>query len=123
MQISIYTLILLLCTSLFAPVAMAQEQFTAPDKEHRQGMSYEEYSQFREKMRMRMEKMHQERLEQNQESADRPAQQTERTQPDNAYGKGYHSRNRAEDRPDAGPDRQPERPRFERFNRGDMMRR
>jgi hypothetical protein len=51
MQIYNIAFQLLLCMSLLVPVANA-ENLSVPDKEHRQGMSYEEYSNYREKMRL-----------------------------------------------------------------------
>lgn len=115
MQIANFTFQLVLCMSLFVPVAIA-ENLAVPDKEHRQGMSYEEYSHYREKMRNHMEKMHPEEHKQMPE-------QTEKINPNSAYGQGYHSRNRAEDRPDAASGSRSEHPRGDRFNREGMGRR
>lgn len=122
MQISNLAMQFLLCISLFAPVAMAQE-FTPPDREHRKGMSYEEYSSYREKMRMRMEKMTPEERKQRHEMMNRPSDQTERPKPDSAYGQGFHSRKRLEDKPATETDNRPDRPRTERFNRRESFRR
>lgn len=112
MQISNFALLPALCMSLLVSAAMAEE-LAVPDKEHRQGMSYEEYSHYREKMRKHMEKMHQ--AEPGQKS-----EQTEKINPDSAYGQGYHSRERAGDRPVVVSGSRPEHPRVERFDRGSM---
>ena len=106
----------------FAPVAMAQD-FAPPDKEHRQGMSYEEYSSYREKMRMRMEKMTPEERKQAHEMMLNPEGHKERPNPDSAYGQGFHTRKRLEDRPATASGNRPDRPRVERFNRGERLRR
>ena len=106
---------LLLCAGLSAPLAWA-ENIAAPDKEQRQGMSLEEYTDFREKMRLRMEKMRAD--EGNPLSAENKRQQEEQKQADSerTYGKGYDSRSHNIDRSDTA-DRRPERP-----NRGERMR-
>ena len=122
MRITKSVLPLALSMSLFVLPAFA-EDLSMPDKEHRQGMSYEEYSNFRAKMRDQMEKAHQEELKQaNKPDSARP-EKSEESEQKNTYGKGYHMRDRDEARPDTTPDSRPERPRAERFNRGDMMRR
>jgi hypothetical protein len=112
---------LALCLSLLAPVAMARDS-SAPDRTRRQDMSYEEYTALREKMRMRMEKMHPQPSEQTEEKRKRPAEQAERETAGGAYGKGFDSRKLSNDRPDTAADRRPERPRFERFNRAERGR-
>jgi len=112
----------MLCLSLFVPAAMA-EDIAAPDKEQRKSMSYEEYSKYRENMRMQMEKMKPEEARQKTEASGNPSDQAEKSQRDSTYGKGYHSRTPAVDIPDTGAGNRPERPRPERFNRGDMGRR
>ena len=117
-----FTLILVIFTSVLAPVAMAQD-FTPPDREHRQGMSYEEYSSYREKMRMRMEKMTPEERRQAREMMSPPSDQTERPKHDSAYGQGFHSRPQIENMPDRASGNRPDSPRGERFNRGNMGRR
>jgi hypothetical protein len=111
---------LLLCASLSAPLAWAQD-IAVPNREQRQGMSYKEYSDFREKMRLRMEKMRAD--ERNPPSAENKRTQEEQKQTDSerTYGKGYDSRSHNIDRPDTA-DRRPERPRVERFNRIERMR-
>jgi len=114
MQIANFTLQLVLCMSLFVPVAMA-ENLAVPDKEHRQGMSYEEYSHYREKMRLHMDKMHAQERRQAPEPSNTTPEQTEKLNPNSAYGQGYHSRERTEGRP--------EHPRGDRFDRGGMGRR
>lgn len=113
---------LALCLSLFLPAAMA-EGLAVPDKEHRQGMSFEEYSKYRENMRLHMEKMKPDEARQKPEASAKPSAQMEKSQRDSAYGQGYQSRTPSEDRPDVGAANRPERPRVERFNRGDMGRR
>jgi hypothetical protein len=122
MRIPNFTLPLALCMSLFVPAAMA-ENLSIPDKEHRQGMSYEEYSNYREQMRLHMEKKHQEERMQAPASSNPRPEQTEKPNPNSAYGQGYHSRSRTENRPDMDSVNRPDRPRTERFNRGDMGRR
>lgn len=119
MQIPIFAFQLMLCMSLFVSVAKA-ENLSVPDKEHRQGMSYEEYSNYREKMRMHMERMTPEERKQAQDSSGHPPERMEKHNHDSTYGQGYHSRHRAEDRPDTGAGNRPDHPRVERFNRGDM---
>jgi len=114
MQVSNFAFVPVLCMGLLVSAAMAEE-LAVPDKEHRQGMSYEEYSNYREKMRKHMEGMHPEQRKQMQDFPSRPPEQTEKLNPNSAYGQGYHSRERAEDRPD--------HPRGDRFDRGGMGRR
>jgi hypothetical protein len=111
-----------LCMSLLASAAMA-ETLPLPDKDHRQGMSYEEYSSYREKMRKRMDEHKLPAAEDKQppESTRYSPEKIEKSS--SAYGQGYQSRSPAEDRPDTAAVNRPERPRFERFNRGDMGRR
>jgi len=122
MQSSLFT-ILLFGMSLSIPVALA-DGITIPDREHRKGMSYEEYSSFREKMRQQMESRNADapRRTTNDEGGN-PADQAEKSQRDKAYGQGYHSRTAPEDRSPPRADSKPERPRADRFNRGDMGRR
>ena len=128
MKISDFSFQLLLCLSIVTPVAMAQGT-PASGKEHSQGMSYEEYSTFREKMRMRMEKSHAQESNSSLEAGDSPAEQhAERVKPDSAYGQGYQSRNRSEgrpehNRPDNHTNNRPERIKVEKPDRGDRMRR
>ncbi len=122
MQKSTFALRILLCMSLFAPAVQAQET-TVPDKAHRQGMSYEEYVQFREKMRQHMEKMHSDEAKQSQDENGPLQSKMKMRHQDSAYGQGYRSRV-SEDRPDTGRDSRPEHPqRVERIERGDMGRR
>lgn len=121
MQIYNIAFQLLLCMSLLVPVANA-ENFSVPDKEHRQGMSYEEYSTYREKMRLHMDKMHPQDPRQAPAPSNPTPEQTDKLNPNSAYGQGYHSRERTEDRPDRSIDKRSDRPNFERFNRGDMGR-
>jgi len=114
MQISNFVFLPVLCMGLFVSAAMAEE-LAVPDKEHRQGMSYEEYSHYREKMRKHMEKMHPAERRQTPE-------QTEKINPNSAYGQGYRSRNPNDDRPDISIVNKPDHPRVERFNRSDLGR-
>ena len=122
MQIYNIAFQLLLCMSLLVPVANA-ENLSVPDKEHRQGMSYEEYSHYREKMRMHMDKMHPQDSKQAPAPSNPTPEQTDKLNPNSAYGQGYHSRERTEDRPDAATGSRPEHPRGDRFDRGGMGRR
>lgn len=118
-RVFIYFILLI---SHLAPVALAQD-FTPPDREHRQGMSYEEYSSYREKMRMRMEKMTPEERKQAHEMMNRPSEQTEQPKRDSAYGQGFHTRPQMENMPDGTRSNRPDRPRGERLNRGNAGRR
>jgi nitrate reductase cytochrome c-type subunit len=117
MQKKYFALHTLLCMCLLAPAVQAQE-FSPPDREHRQGMSYEEYANFREKMRLRMEKNHADQRKAEQEEAAPPAREHS---PSN-YGQGYQARQHAAERPEPRSER-PERGHFERPQRGEMMRR
>lgn len=119
---SIFPLPAIICMALFAPLAMA-EDISVPDKEHRLGMSYEEYAKYREKMRMQMENRKPVDLKPKPAPANIPSDQMEKPQRDSAYGQGYHSRNQPADRPNVDAGSRPDRPRAERFNRGDMGRR
>lgn len=110
---------LLFCLGLFAPVAGAEE-LAVPDKEQRQGMSYEEYAKHREKMRQRMEETHPDKHKQPQEPSP-AAEKVDTPREDSAYGQGYSARNR-EDKPDASSRSRPERPEG-RFSREGMGRR
>jgi hypothetical protein len=109
MQIYSFTFLPVFCMSLFVPAVMA-ENLSVPDKDHRQGMSYEEYSSYRERRQL-------------PDSSRRPNEQMEKPNPNSAYGQGYQSRKLAEERAERSVDSRPERPSFERFNRGDMGRR
>lgn len=122
MKTSSFFLQIVFCMALLAPATQAQE-ITPPDRAHRQGMSYEEYAKYRERMRQRMEKMQADEHRQSKEKSDSPQDQIESRPHHSAYGQGYRSRN-MEDQADAGRDSRPERPqRIERFDRGGMMRR
>lgn len=111
-----------LCVSLFVTNTMAQE-FPPTDRELRQGMSYEEYSAHREKMRLRMEKMHAEEQARSSDTQKPQAEHTEKPRPESAYGQGFHSRNRSVEKHDAGRANRQDRPHFDRSNRGDRIRR
>lgn len=118
MQISNIIFRLLLCMSLFVSAANA-ESISVPDNNQRQGMSYEEYSNYREKMRMQMENKRPEDMQQKQAPANPSTSQIEKPAHDSTYGKGYHSRNQPEGRPDTGSGNRPDHSRGERPNRGD----
>jgi hypothetical protein len=124
MQIINFSLQFVLGMSLLAPAAMA-ENLSVPDKDQRQGMSYEEYATYREKMRKHMEerKLPPEERRQPPESPRSPPEKLEKPEHNSAYGQGYQSRKPSEDRPDSGIGNRPDRPRSERFNRGNMGRR
>lgn len=122
MQTNIISFQLALCLSLLAPAALA-EGIAVPDREHRKGMSYEEYSKYRENMRMQIEQMKPEDARLKTDTSGSPTDQTKQAPRDSAYGQGYHSRPPSVDRPDTGAGNRPERPAPERFNRGDMGRR
>jgi hypothetical protein len=122
MQNSILRFYFVLSLSLYIPAAIA-EDISIPEKNHRQGMSYEEYANFREKMRLRMEKNHAENPEHSPASANRKPEPEGKQVRESTYGQGYHARQLTEDRPESGAEKRPDRPHIERFNRGDMMRR
>ena len=103
--------------SMYLPAVFA-ETLSVPDKDRRHGMSYEEYSNYREKMRKHMENH---KLP--EESSRSTSDKTEKPNPNSTYGQGYQSRKPAEDMPARGADNRPDRPQIERFNRGDMGRR
>lgn len=125
MRYSTFALQILLCMSLFVPAVRAQE-ITVPDKAHRQGMSYEEYTKFRERMRQQMEKTHSKAHKLSRDTEDSTQEQMEMHRHNSAYGQGYQSRI-SEDRPDNIRESRPERPErpehIERVDRGDMGRR
>jgi hypothetical protein len=114
--------LLALCIGLPIPAAMAQG-IVAPDREQRKSMSYEEYSKYRENMRLQMEKIKPKEAKQKADSSGNSPEQSLPSPRDSAYGQGYHSRPSSVDRPDTGAGNRPERPGPERFNRGDMGRR
>jgi hypothetical protein len=122
MQISNIAFLPVLCMSLFVPVAMA-ERLAVPDKAHRQGMSYEEYSHYREKMRLHMNKMHADERRQAPAASTSTPAATQKLNPNSAYGQGYRSREQTANRPDIGSGSRPEHPRGDRFSRGDTGRR
>jgi hypothetical protein len=108
---------LTLCMYLFVPFAMA-ENITVPDKEQLKGMSYEEYSQYREKMRLHLENPRPKGHKSTQESTNPGFDQPEQPRTDSSYGRGYHSRNDDDTRSESR--RKADRPRFERLNRGGL---
>jgi len=122
MKIFNIAFLLALLSTLCAQLVRA-ENIAIPDNDRRQEMSYEEYSNYRNKMRMQMEKTHPDKSNKTQEATPRSAEQIEKSKPEGTYGQGYHLRNRAEDKPDSAANNKPDRPHFERFNRSDMMRR
>lgn len=108
----------LLCLTL-ATSAMAQD-VAIPDRDQRRGMSYEEYSQLRENMRMRMEKMHNSGSPKNVENEPHENAQAAQQNPESTYGKGYRTRTQenisAPERPERAE--RPERPeRVEKISR------
>lgn len=120
MRIQNSTWPLLFCLSLFAPVAGAEE-LAVPDREQRQGMSYEEYAKHREKMRQRMEDSHPNERKLPDEISHAPADKTDKPRQDSTYGQDYSERNRA-DKPEVNSHSRPERPEG-RFSREGMGRR
>lgn len=96
--------------------AFAQD-IQVPDKEHRQGMSYDEYVNVREKMRLRLES----RAKENNQSDDAPAIVKERPDRERHYGQGYLSRHPQVDRMNRveRPERpeRPDTPRMEKMER------
>ena len=124
MKITYFYILLTLCLGIFAPTVSAQE-FSAPNKAQRQGMSYEEYSQYRENMRKRMRNMTPQERNNALEHESQTVEQTENLRSEKAYGQGYNSRIRTETRSDMNMrDSKPERQqRPEKFNRGDMKHR
>jgi hypothetical protein len=103
----------------------ALHEFARPCGQRRKPfrMSYEEYSNYREKMRLHMDKMHPQDPKQAPAPSSPTPEQTDKLNPNSAYGQGYHSRERTEDRPDAASGSRPEHPRGDRFDRGGMGRR
>ena len=123
MKIASFTIPLALYVSLFASLSAADE-IHIPDREHRQGMSYEEYKNFREKMRMRLEKSRVEGNGSASELTQHADEHPDRHREEDTYGKGYRSRILNDGHPDTKPEGRPDRgARVEKFNRGDMMRR
>ena len=113
------TLQLVVCMYLFAPASYARDA-SSPEKQPRNGMSYEEYSSMREKMRMQMDSVGRDDLRQLRESENNSNSRIERPARYNDYGRGYQSRNRDMVRPDNPSGERaerPEHPRFEKHNR------
>jgi hypothetical protein len=135
MNTSIFVLPLLLGLGQLASPALAQE-LAVPDKEHLKGMSYEEYSNYREKMRKRMEKTGLQERQLMQEAEKQDQDSRKKSAHSSTYGQGYGSRNNAaEVKPDTKPESRadrpqvpdrpqlPERPQLDRFDRSSMGRR
>jgi hypothetical protein len=123
MQTSSITLTLLLCMSLFSAIVSA-EMISIPDQEDRKGMSYEEYSKYREKMRMQMENSKPEKDGQQTRATDNDTDTAGKPEKGSKFGQGYDSRNLSAEMPDSIAHDRPERPRrIERPQRGDMGRR
>jgi hypothetical protein len=116
MQLFKLTISSILGFSLLATLACAQD-LDFPNKAQRQGMSYEEYSALREKMRARLENMtpaeraamrekwqnlRSERREQREKMQDVPHQHYDGQR---AYGQGYHARKRDMEQTDMRPDK------------------
>ena len=114
----VLTLALSLC--LFTSVSRG-ENIAVPDKEQRQGMSFEEYSTYREKMRTQMEHRKSDEQKSQQDSANRMNDHAEKNQPSGSYGRDYHSRTADDTRPEAT--QRPDFHRVERFMRNEMGRR
>lgn len=112
MKTSKRSFLLLLCIHLFAPAAIAQSNPGA-EKDAHPGMHTQEQADFREKMRLRMEKMRAEKHKYGDRTQD---DKDDGDQSGSTYGQGFDSRNHSNDRPDAASARRPERPRIERFN-------
>lgn len=110
------------CMTLCATLALAQD-VAVPEREQRRGMSYEEYSSVRENMRLRMEKIQDNKRKQAAARESRPEAKPVRPVPDSAYGQGYQARNRPDTAAVERPERVERPARIERFNRGEMMRR
>ena len=123
MRIFRFTIPFAIGISLLASLALAQD-LNFPDQTQRQGMSYEEYSALREKMRARLENMTPaERQELREKMQDIHRQDREEQR---AYGQGYHARKRDMEQFAARPDKpdlpqrveRPDAPqRMERFQR------
>lgn len=103
------------CLCMMTGIALAQD-VVVPDLEHRRGMSYEEYSSIREKMRMRMD---------SKQSANNPNERENKSEDPvtakGSYGRDYQSRNQV-DRPDVKFER-PERTQNNRPERPEVFRR
>ncbi len=110
--------------SMFAGSALAYD-LVLPDPAQRRGMSYEEYSSIRQKMRQRIggtapaaNNKQQPVVEQ------KPAEpQDDSGLAEGSYGRDFQSRNRMEDRPSQVKIDRPERPQFNRPERPDVFRR
>ena len=122
MKISGFSVLLLLCMSLYATATLA-EGIADTDKDPRKAMSYEEYSQHRENMRLQMKKGKTESRKEQANAAEEPVEKMEKSQRSSAYGQGYLSRSPAQDRPAKAEVNRPEHTRAERFDRSDMGRR
>ncbi len=105
-------LILPLSLSLLAAPALAQQP-NASDKEHANGMSYQDYENQREKILKRMKAPGQ------QQQGQQAPQGNAKAQParPSTYGQGYGSRNEAAEKPTVEKPSRPERPQFERIER------
>lgn len=116
-KLGFYSLLLM---SLYMPAAMA-ENISIPDKDNRQGMSYQEYSTYRDKMRLRIESRKSDSSIQNVAPANRTDEQGEKSYRGSNYGQGYRARQQSDDRHDSTSERMHDRPRFDKFNRGERM--
>ena len=105
---------LIVCLCLLTGTALAQD-VVEPDREHRRGMSYEEYSSIREQMRVRMENTQSNKQKQQKSDDDQTSSA------EGSYGRDYQSRNQV-DRPDVKFER-PERPQINRPERPEVFRR
>jgi hypothetical protein len=109
----VLTFLLFICFSFLSTVAFAQST-PAHDNQNRPNMRTQENSDFREKMRLRMEEIRAEKYQHDDKDNSDKA--------DSSYGRGFDSRNRVNDIPDGASERRPEHPRMERPNRIDRGR-
>lgn len=116
-----FTLFALL--GMVASAVLAQD-LVVPDPAQRRGMSYEEYSSIRQKMRQRIagKPAASEQTKKTTPAQD-STQQDDPTQAEGSYGRDFQSRNRMEDRPSHVKIDRPERPQFSRPDRPDVFRR
>lgn len=102
MRIYVYTALLVICMNMPAASALAQD-LNIPDRDQRQGMSYEEYSALREKMRARLEKMTpSERQAQREKWQENRLNQRDEVR---TYGLGYQARRHDMEKPANQPDK------------------
>lgn len=107
---------LALIMSIFVSIVRA-ENVDIQDKGRRQGMSYEEYANYRKQMRLQMDVSTPEKIEKIQQVPERPQERIDKAKQESSYGQGYHTRDRAESRAERNVDNRPDRPKVERFTR------